>query len=49
MKLEVEDHRYLDAAEGWLGLGNWREANEELASPFGCACCMPAKPKFGAM
>jgi tetratricopeptide (TPR) repeat protein len=30
MKLEIQDQRYLDAAQGWLGLGNWHEANEEL-------------------
>jgi len=29
-KLALEDRRHLDAAEGWLGLGNSREANEEL-------------------
>jgi len=30
MKLEIQDQRYLDAAQGWLGLGNCHEANEEL-------------------
>jgi predicted Zn-dependent protease len=30
MKLGFSDQRQLDAAEGWLGLGNWLEANEEL-------------------
>jgi len=24
------DNKHLEAAEGWLGLGNWREANEDL-------------------
>ena len=24
------DNQHLEAAEGWLGLGNWREANDEL-------------------
>ena len=24
------DNKHLEAAEGWLGLGNWREANDEL-------------------
>ena len=24
------DTKHLEAAEGWLELGNWREANEEL-------------------
>ena len=24
------DNKHLEAAEGWLGLGNWREASEEL-------------------
>lgn len=24
------DRLHLDAAQGWLGLGNWQEANEEL-------------------
>ena len=30
MGLDAADQRFLDAAEGWLGLGNWSEANEEL-------------------
>src|ERR1700733_3807724 len=30
MPLEMPDSHYLSAAVGWLGLGNWREANEEL-------------------
>jgi predicted Zn-dependent protease len=30
MKLDSSDQRHLDAAEGWLGLGDWLEANEEL-------------------
>ncbi len=30
MKLSKEDAAHLSAAEGWLDLGNWREANEEL-------------------
>jgi predicted Zn-dependent protease len=30
--LSLEDTRFLDAATGWLELGNWREANEELES-----------------
>ena len=29
-ELPHPDHRYLEAAEGWLGLGNWREAGAEL-------------------
>ena len=29
-KLELQDRRYLEAAEGWLGLGNQVEAFEEL-------------------
>ena len=29
-KLPHPDNKYLDAAEGWLELGNWKEANEEL-------------------
>jgi predicted Zn-dependent protease len=29
-KFPYPDNKHLDAAEGWLGLGNWREANEEL-------------------
>jgi hypothetical protein len=28
--LDLTDQRHLDAADGWLGLGDWREANEEL-------------------
>jgi tetratricopeptide (TPR) repeat protein len=30
MNLGLGDKRHLDAAEGWLELGNWLEANEEL-------------------
>jgi hypothetical protein len=30
MKLELDDQRQLEAAEGWLELGDWLEANEEL-------------------
>ncbi len=30
MKLGLNDQRHLDAAEGWLELGNGLEANEEL-------------------
>jgi tetratricopeptide (TPR) repeat protein len=26
----INDKRHLEAAEGWLGLGSWQEANEEL-------------------
>jgi len=26
----IIDKRHLEAAEGWLGLGIWQEANEEL-------------------
>ena len=28
--LPLQDQRHLDAGQGWLGLGNWDEANEEL-------------------
>ncbi len=28
--LEIHDQRHLEAAVGWLELGNWSEANEEL-------------------
>jgi Flp pilus assembly protein TadD len=28
--LDSPDNHHLRAAQGWLGLGNWREANEEL-------------------
>jgi hypothetical protein len=28
--LSDSDRLHLEAAHGWLGLGNWREANEEL-------------------
>jgi tetratricopeptide (TPR) repeat protein len=28
--LDPPDSHHLSAAEGWLGLGDWREANEEL-------------------
>jgi tetratricopeptide (TPR) repeat protein len=26
----ISDKRHLEAAEGWLGLGSWQEANQEL-------------------
>jgi Thioredoxin domain-containing protein len=29
-RLDRSDEIHLEAARGWLGLGNWREANEEL-------------------
>jgi len=29
-KLSLGDNRHLEAAQGWLGLGNWQEANKEL-------------------
>jgi len=29
-KFPLPDLRFLEAAEGWLELGNWQEANEEL-------------------
>jgi hypothetical protein len=28
--MKPADQRHLDAAQGWLGLGNYLEANEEL-------------------
>jgi len=28
--LEAPDSLFLEAAEGWLGLGDWQEANQEL-------------------
>ncbi|HEY3855590.1 MAG TPA: tetratricopeptide repeat protein [Verrucomicrobiae bacterium] len=28
--LEMPDSHYVSAAVGWLGLGNWQEANDEL-------------------
>lgn len=30
LKLEIQEQRHVDAAEGWLGLGDPIEANEEL-------------------
>jgi len=30
--LEIQDQRHLEAAEGWIELGNHLEANEELQS-----------------
>ena len=30
MKFDLKDQRHLQAAEGWLGLGDHLEANEEL-------------------
>ncbi len=29
-ELELQDKRHLEAAQGWLGLNNWLEANDEL-------------------
>lgn len=30
MSLDLSDQRHLDAAVGWLGLGDWQTANDEL-------------------
>ncbi|HSU53064.1 MAG TPA: tetratricopeptide repeat protein [Candidatus Dormibacteraeota bacterium] len=30
MRLSIQDRRHIEASEGWLGLGNWTEANHEL-------------------
>ena len=30
MALPIEDRRHVDAAQGWLGLGDWNLANAEL-------------------
>ena len=30
MNFSLNDQRHLAAAQGWLGLGDWLEANEEL-------------------
>ena len=30
MKLDANDKRHLQAAEGWLELGDWQSANDEL-------------------
>ena len=30
LEFTLNDRRHLEAAEGWLGLGDWEEANEEL-------------------
>jgi tetratricopeptide (TPR) repeat protein len=30
LEFTISDKRHLEAAEGWLGLGDWAEANEEL-------------------
>jgi hypothetical protein len=30
MNLGLNNQRHLAAAQGWLGLGDWLEANEEL-------------------
>lgn len=30
MKFDIADQRHLDAADGWLGLGDYLSANEEL-------------------
>ena len=40
-ELDRQDKQHLDAAEGWLGLGNWRDANKELeniTAAMGTAC-----------
>jgi predicted Zn-dependent protease len=28
--MTLSDHRHLEAARGWLGLGDWQSANDEL-------------------
>ena len=28
--MNLDDHRHLEAARGWLGLGDWQSANDEL-------------------
>ena len=28
--MNLDDHRHLEAALGWLGLGDWQSANDEL-------------------
>ncbi len=28
--MDLDDRRHLEAAKGWIGLGNWSEANDEL-------------------
>jgi len=28
--VNMDDHRHLEAARGWLGLGDWQSANDEL-------------------
>jgi len=28
--VNLDDHRHLERAEGWLGLGDWQSANDEL-------------------
>jgi len=33
--LSFTDIRHLEAAQGWLGLGNWREAKVELDTILG--------------
>ena len=30
VSFELDDQRYFDAAVGWLGLGDWQTANDEL-------------------
>src|SRR5271157_1237880 len=30
LSFDIDDQRYFDAAVGWLGLGDWQTANDEL-------------------
>src|ERR1017187_3279090 len=49
--LEPPDSHHLSAAIGWLGLGNWREANEELekitSELRGHPDVLEVRPEFG--
>ena len=33
-KLTLKDRRHLDAAEGWIGLGNYPEASDPALQPI---------------
>jgi tetratricopeptide (TPR) repeat protein len=37
-KLEPPDSHHLDAAQGWLGLGDWASANQELDKISSASC-----------
>jgi len=47
--LSTEDQRHFEAAQGWLILGDYLEANEELEriTLLCSSCCVPTSPIEG--